>query len=64
MKLQMKLVKPVDLFQKLFKNGSVVQGRLLGLDVGNKYVGLAVSDTENKVALPHRFAHPLSKRST
>lgn len=48
----MKLVKPVDLFQKLLKNGSMRQGRLLGLDVGNKYVGLAVSDTENRIALP------------
>lgn len=51
----MKFVKPVDLFQKLLKTGSMEKGRLLGLDVGQKYVGLAVSDTENKIALPHRF---------
>jgi len=63
MAAHMKLVKPVDLFQKLLKNGSMRQGRLLGLDVGNKYVGLAVSDTENRIALPQRFAHLLSKNS-
>ncbi|CAL5420581.1 unnamed protein product [Camellia sinensis] len=28
------------------------RGRLLGLDVGDKYVGLAVSDTNNKIASP------------
>ncbi|KAH7839189.1 hypothetical protein Vadar_000898 [Vaccinium darrowii] len=28
------------------------RGRLLGLDVGDKYVGLAISDTNNKVASP------------
>lgn len=49
----MKLVQPVDLFRRLAKTGSVAQGRLLGLDVGRKYVGLAVSDIENKIASPH-----------
>lgn len=49
----MKLLKPVDLFQKLLKTGSVAQGRLIGLDVGNRYVGLAVSDTKNQIASPH-----------
>ncbi|RVW16419.1 putative pre-16S rRNA nuclease [Vitis vinifera] len=28
------------------------RGRLLGLDVGDKYVGLAVSDLHNKIASP------------
>ncbi|XP_020257690.1 putative pre-16S rRNA nuclease isoform X2 [Asparagus officinalis] len=49
----MKLVKPAELFQMLLKTCAVEQGRLLGLDVGNKYVGLAVSDLENKIASPH-----------
>lgn len=49
----MKFVKPVDLFQKLLKTGSMEKGRLLGLDVGQRYVGLAVSDTGNKIASPH-----------
>lgn len=48
----MKLVKPFELFLKFFKSGSMEQGRLLGLDVGHKYVGLAVSDTCNKIASP------------
>nr|CAD1828204.1 unnamed protein product [Ananas comosus var. bracteatus]CAD1828258.1 unnamed protein product [Ananas comosus var. bracteatus] len=48
----MKLVKPKELFQKVYKSGSAEQGRLLGLDVGNKYVGLAISDACNKIASP------------
>ncbi|XP_019195782.1 PREDICTED: uncharacterized protein LOC109189624 isoform X1 [Ipomoea nil] len=44
----MKYMKPLNLFQELVKS----RGRLLGLDVGNKYVGLAVSDVENKLASP------------
>nr|XP_029117177.1 putative pre-16S rRNA nuclease isoform X2 [Elaeis guineensis]XP_029117178.1 putative pre-16S rRNA nuclease isoform X2 [Elaeis guineensis] len=48
----MKLVKPIELFQKFLKSGSMEKGRLLGLDVGQKYVGLAVSDTCNKIASP------------
>ncbi|XP_073001219.1 uncharacterized protein [Typha latifolia] len=48
----MKLVKPIELFQKFLNSGSMKQGRLLGLDVGHKYVGLAVSDTCNKIASP------------
>ncbi|XP_072963213.1 uncharacterized protein [Typha angustifolia] len=48
----MKLVKPIELFQKFLNSGSMEQGRLLGLDVGHKYVGLAVSDTCNKIASP------------
>ncbi|KAJ6804920.1 zinc finger SWIM domain-containing protein 7-like isoform X4 [Iris pallida] len=44
----MKLVKPIELFQRL----KASPGLLLGLDVGTKYVGFAVSDADNKVALP------------
>lgn len=40
--------KPLILFQELVKS----RGRLLGLDVGDKYVGLAVSDLDNKIASP------------
>ncbi|CAH9092933.1 unnamed protein product [Cuscuta epithymum] len=40
--------KPLKLFPEVMKS----RGRLLGLDVGYKYVGLAVSDFENKIALP------------
>ncbi|VFQ85845.1 unnamed protein product [Cuscuta campestris] len=40
--------KPLTLFQELVKS----RGRLLGLDVGDKYVGLAVSDLDNTLASP------------
>lgn len=54
--LQMKLVEPIILFRHLLKNNSAKKGRrLLGLDVGNKYVGLAVSDSKNKIASPLRY---------
>ncbi|GFS37147.1 transcription factor jumonji (jmjC) domain-containing protein [Actinidia rufa] len=49
---QMKYVKPLSLFQELMKMTSLERGRLLGLDVGDKYVGLAVSDTSNQIASP------------
>lgn len=48
----MKYMKPVNLFQELLKSNGVERGRLLGLDVGDKYVGLAVSDFDNKIASP------------
>ncbi|PIA33080.1 hypothetical protein AQUCO_04200083v1 [Aquilegia coerulea] len=48
----MKYVKPLTLFRDLLKASSPERGRLLGLDVGNKYVGLAVSDSHNKIASP------------
>lgn len=48
----MKYMKPVALFQELIKNNSRNRSRLLGLDVGDKYVGLAVSDVNNKIASP------------
>ena len=50
----MKYVKPLGLFQELMKTTPLVRGRLLGLDVGDKYVGLAVSDTSNQIASPLR----------
>ncbi|KAI3727617.1 hypothetical protein L6452_16235 [Arctium lappa] len=49
---QMKYMKPLNLYQDLLKLHAVERGRLLGLDVGDKYVGLAVSDFNNKVASP------------
>ncbi|KAJ4754612.1 GRF domain class transcription factor [Rhynchospora pubera] len=49
---RMKLVKPAVLFQQALKRGTTKQGRLLGLDVGSKYVGLAVSDDHCKIASP------------
>ncbi|KAM7491372.1 hypothetical protein LguiA_034293 [Lonicera macranthoides] len=48
----MKYVKPFNLFQDLLKSNALERGRLLGLDVGDKYVGLAVSDFHNKIASP------------
>ncbi|XP_065621832.1 uncharacterized protein LOC112036451 [Quercus suber] len=48
----MRYVKPLNLFHDLLKSKAVKRGRLLGLDVGDKYVGLAVSDTHNKIASP------------
>ncbi|XVE64849.1 hypothetical protein DITRI_Ditri07aG0134800 [Diplodiscus trichospermus] len=48
----MQYVKPLNLFQNLLKAKALERGRLLGLDVGDKYVGLAVSDLDNKIASP------------
>ncbi|KAL5226365.1 hypothetical protein ABZP36_014630 [Zizania latifolia] len=48
----MKLLKAEQLFRKAIEGGSKKKGRLLGLDVGSKYVGLAVSDKKNRIALP------------
>ena len=50
----MKYVRPLSLFHYLLKTSAINQGRLLGLDVGDKYVGLAVSDPLNKIASPLR----------
>jgi len=49
----MKYVKQLELFQILFKNGKLGTGRLLGMDVGDRYVGLAVSNHLNEIASPH-----------
>lgn len=43
------------LFRDLTKRDALEHGRLLGLDVGDKYVGLAVSDPDNKIACPLRY---------
>ncbi|XP_021293713.1 putative pre-16S rRNA nuclease isoform X3 [Herrania umbratica] len=48
----MQYVKCVNFFQDLLKAKALERGRLLGLDVGDKYVGLAVSDLDNKIATP------------
>ncbi|CAL5187526.1 unnamed protein product [Lathyrus oleraceus] len=48
----MKQVKPLQLFHKLVKTTQNERGRLMGLDVGDKYVGLALSDFDNKIASP------------
>uniref|UniRef100_A0A0E0C843 YqgF/RNase H-like domain-containing protein n=1 Tax=Oryza meridionalis TaxID=40149 RepID=A0A0E0C843_9ORYZ len=48
----MRLLKADQLFRKVIDGGSRKQSRLLGLDVGSKYVGLAVSDDKNRIALP------------
>jgi putative Holliday junction resolvase len=52
----MRLLKADQLFRKVIDGGSRKQSRLLGLDVGSKYVGLAVSDDKNRIALPLRYA--------
>ncbi|WRX18247.1 Putative pre-16S rRNA nuclease - like 2 [Theobroma cacao] len=49
---QMQYVKCLNFFQDLLKAKALERGRLLGLDVGDKYVGLAVSDLDNKIATP------------
>ena len=43
-------MKPLNLLHDLLTSKAVKRGRLLGLDVGDKYVGLAVLDTHNKIA--------------
>ncbi|XP_062074301.1 uncharacterized protein LOC133778408 [Humulus lupulus] len=48
----MRYVKALSLFQDLLKTDGLERGRLLGLDVGTKYIGLAVSDLNNKIASP------------
>lgn len=52
---QMKYVKPLKLFDEMMKRKVSKRGRLLGLDVGDKYVGLAISDSNNKIASPLRY---------
>ncbi|XP_014520177.1 uncharacterized protein LOC106777161 isoform X1 [Vigna radiata var. radiata] len=48
----MRYMKPLQLFQHLSNSTRNQRGRLLGLDVGEKYVGLALSDFDNKIASP------------
>lgn len=52
----MRYVKPLQLFHDLVKTSAIKErARLLGLDVGDKYVGLALSDFDNKIASPFRY---------
>lgn len=51
----MRLVKAHNLFEELLKRKAKPQGRLLGLDVGDKYIGLAISDSTNRRASPLRY---------
>ncbi|OWM85322.1 uncharacterized protein LOC116205295 [Punica granatum] len=48
----MRYMRPFSLYSDLLKTHKKGRARLLGLDVGEKYVGLAVSDTSNKIASP------------
>ncbi|TXG61728.1 hypothetical protein EZV62_013091 [Acer yangbiense] len=55
----MEYLKPVDFHKGIFKDilkkeDYLKPGRLLGLDVSDKYVSLAVSDWKNKTAVPLR----------
>lgn len=52
--VQMKYLRPMKLYHELLKSNELKRGRLLGLDVGDKYVGLSVSDANNKIASPLR----------
>ncbi|XP_028062475.1 uncharacterized protein LOC114265845 isoform X2 [Camellia sinensis] len=54
-KLLMKYMKPFNLFHDLMKTKPLERRRLLGLEVHDKYVGLAVSDTNNKIVSPLRY---------
>ncbi|XP_028767430.1 uncharacterized protein LOC114725127 [Neltuma alba] len=47
----MRFVRPYQLFLNTMETKGK-RGRLLGLDVGDKYVGIAVSDPGNKIASP------------
>lgn len=55
MELQMKYVKPLTLFEQMLMKKVSEHGRFLGLDVGDKYVGLSISDSNNKIASPLRY---------
>ncbi|KAI4315411.1 hypothetical protein L6164_028224 [Bauhinia variegata] len=48
----MRYVEPFTLFRDLLKANAPAKGRLLGLDVGHKYIGLAVSDFKKEIASP------------
>ncbi|TXG68242.1 hypothetical protein EZV62_003177 [Acer yangbiense] len=55
----MEYMKPVNFYKEIFKeilikSDYLKPGRLLGLDVSDKYVSLAVSDWKNKTAVPLR----------
>ncbi|KAK6137493.1 hypothetical protein DH2020_028746 [Rehmannia glutinosa] len=48
----MKYLKPLKLYHEQLKSNELRRSRLLGLDVGFKYVGLSLSDADNKIASP------------
>ncbi|KAK6137608.1 hypothetical protein DH2020_028634 [Rehmannia glutinosa] len=48
----MKYLKPLKLYHEVLKSNELRRSRLLGLDVGFKYVGLSLSDADNKIASP------------
>ncbi|XP_062074298.1 uncharacterized protein LOC133778406 [Humulus lupulus] len=48
----MRYVKSLSLFQDLLKTDGLERGRLLGLDVGTPYIGLAVFGLNNNIASP------------
>ncbi|KAK0594811.1 hypothetical protein LWI29_000749 [Acer saccharum] len=55
----MKYLKPVNFYKEIFKDILIKRdyskpGRLLGLDVRDKYVSMAVSDWKNLTAVPLR----------
>ncbi|KAK3220243.1 hypothetical protein Dsin_014213 [Dipteronia sinensis] len=55
---QMKYLMPLDFYEEIFKDILIKKGlkpgQLLGLDVNDNYVSLAVSDWKNKTAVPLR----------
>ncbi|XP_057447878.1 uncharacterized protein LOC130739569 isoform X2 [Lotus japonicus] len=57
----MRFVQPLQLFHNLAKATQKERGRLIGLDVGDKYVGVALSDFDNKIASP--FSVLIRKKS-
>ncbi|TXG64332.1 hypothetical protein EZV62_011326 [Acer yangbiense] len=52
----MKFLKPLNFYKEVFKDVLMKEnskhGRLLGLDVSDKYVSLALSDWKNLTAVP------------
>lgn len=59
----MRYLKPLNLFRDLLETKALERGRLLGLDVGDRYVGLAVSNPQNKIASPLRSLNFLWRAS-
>ncbi|KAK0595483.1 hypothetical protein LWI29_007111 [Acer saccharum] len=58
---QMKYLKPLNFYKEIFKDILMKKdskhGRLLGLDVSDNYVSLALSDWKNLTAVPLRALH-------
>lgn len=51
----MKYVKPLKLFHNVLERKVSERGLLLGLDMGDKYIGVAVSDSKYEIASPVRY---------